>query len=168
MAPGSSSSRNGNSNPSSLQQQQQDQVGLLRACDDRPEEQQQQQVHKSMPSLVRYHTDVPQRLLGVFYMTSDGRASSAQEHMPSGRQSRNEATEQERVKIDPRRIFRYPKTPLLEIHRKFRCCGTACWGPLIFRSIEISSQPVSGSNTTSKTCAGIVQPQQRPPPLVPY
>ena len=50
------------------------------------------QVHKSMPSLVRCHTAVPKRLLAISNMTSDGRASSALliEHMPSGRQSRNE------------------------------------------------------------------------------
>ena len=72
-------------------QQQQDRVGLLSACDDRLEVQPKQQVHKRMPSLVRYHTAVPKCLLGISSMTSDGRASSAQEHiMPSGRQSRNE------------------------------------------------------------------------------
>ena len=71
------------------------------------------QVHKSMPSLVRYHTAVPNRLLGISYnVTSDiperqvhksilclqggrtgtsiDRASSAQENMPSWRLSRNE------------------------------------------------------------------------------
>ena len=50
-------------------------------------------LHKSMPSLVRYHAAAPKRLLGISYnnMTSDGRASSAQEeHTPSGRQSRKE------------------------------------------------------------------------------
>ena len=58
-------------------------MGPLSACDDRPEEQQQQQVHKSMLSLVIYHTAVPKRLLGIYYATIDGRASSAQEeHMP--------------------------------------------------------------------------------------
>ena len=75
---------------SRLQQQQQDQVGTLSACDDRPEEQQQRQAHKSMPSLVRHHTAVPKRFLGISYVTSDGRASSAQEHMQPGRQSWNE------------------------------------------------------------------------------
>ena len=67
-------------------------MGPLSACDDRPEKQeQQQQVHKSMLSLVRHHFAVPKRLFGISYMTSDGRASSAQEeHKPSGRQSRNE------------------------------------------------------------------------------
>ena len=76
-----------------LQRQQQDQVGPPSACDDRPEEQpqqQQDQVQKCMPSLVRYHTAVPKLLLGISYMTSDGRAPSAQEHTPSGRMSRNE------------------------------------------------------------------------------
>ena len=83
MAPGSSSSRNGNNSsqqPRLQRQQQQGQVGPLSACDDRPEEQQQQdQVHKSMLSLVRYHSAVPKRLLRISYITSDDRASSTQE-----------------------------------------------------------------------------------------
>ena len=49
------------------------------------------QVYTSMPSLDRYLTAVQKHLLGISYdMTSDDRASSAQERMPSGRQSRNE------------------------------------------------------------------------------
>ena len=91
-----------------------------------------------MPSLVRYHTAVPKRLLGISYnITNDDRATSAQEPMPSGRQSRIE--HRYHTAVPTRQVHKSIRASDEQHHKYTRALLE---GSLTYRGTEMSCQSV--------------------------